>query len=210
MRKYHKIKTLFERDNKTKKLIQGKYTDKTIEFLKDNIWQFTEKVDGTNIRVHWDGHRVSFGGRKDDSLIPDHLMNKLNELFGGAENEQLFEQKFGENEVTLFGEGYGVRIQNGGLYRDDVDFILFDVVINDWYLTRDSIENIAEYFCIDVVPILLEGTLEQGISFVLNNRKSFIAKKGADLEGIVGRPKQELFARNGERIICKIKYTDFV
>lgn len=47
LKEYHKIETLFERDNKTKKLIEGKFTNKTIEYLKDNKWQFTEKIDGT-------------------------------------------------------------------------------------------------------------------------------------------------------------------
>lgn len=210
MQEYHKIKTLFKRDNKTKKLIYGDFANETIEYLKDNIWSFTEKVDGTNIRIHWDGHRVQFGGRTANAQIPAHLINRLNELFGGEVNEQLFEQKFGRTEVTLFGEGYGIKIQSGGAYRDDVDFILFDVLIGDWYLTRESIEDIAKYFGIDVVPILLEGTLEEGIEYVLNQRKSIIAKNGAELEGVVGRPKQELFARNGDRIICKIKYRDFV
>ena len=54
MKEYHKIETLYERDEKTKKLIIGKFRNPTIEFLKDNVWQFTEKVDGTNIRVYWD------------------------------------------------------------------------------------------------------------------------------------------------------------
>lgn len=43
MEAYHKIKNIYERDHNTKKIIEGKYTDKTIEFLKDNIWEFTEK-----------------------------------------------------------------------------------------------------------------------------------------------------------------------
>ena len=48
MEEYHKIKNIFERDNNTKKIIEGKYTDETLEFLKDNTWEFTEKVEGTN------------------------------------------------------------------------------------------------------------------------------------------------------------------
>jgi len=209
MREYHKIETLFERDEKTKKLIIGKYRSPEIEFLKDNIWQFTEKVDGTNIRVFWDGHSVVFGGRTDKAEIPSHLLNKLNELFGGEINAQMFEQKFGETQVELFGEGYGIKIQNGGLYRDDVDFILFDVIINDNYQPRESVADIAKYFNIDIVPILLEGTLLQGLDYVFNNRKSIVAKNGAEIEGLVGRPKLELQTRNEKRIIVKIKYRDF-
>lgn len=209
MKEYHKIETLFKRDMKTKKLICGDYANETFEYLKDNVWQFTEKVDGTNIRIYWDGHKVQFGGRTDNAQIPSHLINRLNELFGGEANEQLFEQKFGDKEVELFGEGYGVKIQNGGLYRNDVDFILFDVMIDGWYLKRESVEDIATYFGIDIVPIVLEGTLDDGINYVLTQRKSIIAKNGAEIEGVVGRPKTEMLARNGKRVICKIKYRDF-
>ncbi len=209
MKEYHKIETLYERDEKTKKLIIGKFRNPTVEFLKDNVWQFTEKVDGTNIRVYWDGHSVSFGGRTDNAQIPAHLINRLNELFGGETNAQMFEQKFGETTVELFGEGYGAKIQNGGGYRSDVDFILFDVLISDNYQPRESVEDIAKYFGIDVVPIVLEGTLQDGVDYVLNNRNSIVAKNGALIEGLVGRTKVETRDRCGKRNIVKIKYRDF-
>lgn len=209
MREYHKIETLFERDEKTKKLIIGKFRNPTIEYLKDNIWTFTEKVDGTNIRILWNGHNVEFGGRTDNAQIPAPLINRLNKLFGGETNAQMFEQKFGETQVELFGEGYGAKIQNGELYRDDVDFILFDVMIGENYQPRESVEDIARYFGIDVVPIVLEGTLQEGIDYVLINRKSLIAKNGAEIEGLVGRTKIETCDRTGKRNIVKIKYRDF-
>lgn len=210
MQTYNKIDTIFERDEKTKKLINGKFRNETVEFCKDLTWQFTEKVDGTNIRVYWDGHRVEFGGRTENAQIPAPLVNKLNELFGGDINEQFFEQKFGENEVILFGEGYGPKIQNGGSYRDDVDFIMFDVMINGNYQTRESVEDIARYFSVNIVPILAEGPLTEGIDYVLNHRQSTIAKNGAELEGVVARPKMELFDRTGKRLIVKIKFKDFL
>lgn len=209
MKEYHKIETLFKRDPKTKKLIVGEYTNDTVEYLKDNIWQFTEKVDGTNIRVYWDGHRVTFGGRTDNAMIPAHLINKLNDLFGGEVNEQLFEQKFGDTPVELFGEGYGPKIQSGGAYRNDVDFILFDVMIKDTYLKRESVEDIANYFGINIVPVVLEGTIQDGIDYVMNNLKSTIAVNSAELEGVVGRPKVEVLDRLGRRVIVKIKRRDF-
>lgn len=207
---YHKIDTVFERDEKTKKLIIGKFRSPTVEYLKDNVWQFTEKVDGTNIRVFWDGYKVQYGGRTDNAQIPMPLINRLNELFGGEENAQLFEQKFGEKEVTLFGEGYGAKIQNGGLYRSDNDFILFDVMIASNYQARESVEDIAKYFGIDIVPIVLEGTIQDGINYVLSHRESIIGHNGATLEGVVGRTKVETLDRTGKRNIIKIKYKDFV
>lgn len=207
MEKYHKIETVFERNPETKKLKEGWYRNEAVEFLKDDIWMFTEKIDGTNIRIHWDGHKVEFAGRTDNAQIPSHLANRLMELFGGDVNEQLFEQKFGETEVILFGEGYGVKIQNGGNYRPDVDFILFDVKICGNYQDRESVEDIAKYFNIDVVPIVMAGTLEEGIEFVKSHPKSTFGT--ADMEGVVGTPYVPLQDRCGNRIIVKIKYKDF-
>lgn len=207
LKEYHKIETLFERNEETKKLIEGKYRNTTVEFLKNNRWQFTEKIDGTNIRIFWDGHKVSFYGRTDRAQIPADLVNRLNELFGGEVNEQIFEQKFGETEVTLIGEGYGEKIQKGGLYRKGQDFILFDVMIAGNWQPRESIEDIAKTFNIDTVPIILEGTIDDGVQYVKSKPKSKFGT--ADMEGVVGRPLVELQDRTGKRIIVKIKVNDF-
>lgn len=208
MIEYNKIETLWQRDLEgTKQLMEGVFRNPTVEFLKDNIWQFTEKIDGTNIRIHWDGHRVNYGGRTEAAQIPAHLMNKLVDMFGTDEAEQIFEQKFGETEVILFGEGYGPKIQKGGAYRPDVSFILFDVLIAGNYQPRDSVEDVAKAFGIDIVPIVLEGTIQEGVAFVKTNPKSTIGT--AMMEGVVGRPKVEMRDRSGKRVIVKIKVKDF-
>lgn len=66
MKEYVKIETLYERDEKTKKLIEGKFRNETVEYLASNLWEWTEKIDGTNVGVVWDGHRVSFQGRAEN------------------------------------------------------------------------------------------------------------------------------------------------
>ena len=208
MKEYNKIDTLYIRDiDGSKKLIEGLFRSKAVEFCKDLPWQFTEKIDGTNIRVMWDGHKVTYGGRTERASIPAHLMNKLIELFGNEETEQLFEQIFGEKEVIFFGEGYGVKIQNGGLYRPDVSFILFDVMINGNYQDREMVEQAAKQFGLEIVPIVLEGTLQEGVDYVKSKPMSTIGK--APMEGLVGRPKVELQDRCGNRLIVKIKVRDF-
>ena len=98
MKTYGKIETLYQRDIEgTKKLMPGVYRNPTIEYLKDNIWQWTEKVDGTNIRVQWDGHSVSFGGRTERASIPAPLVNRLNdlELFEDHPIQEYLEQGLG-------------------------------------------------------------------------------------------------------------------
>ena len=208
MREYNKIDTVFKRDmDGTKNLIEGEFRSKSVEYLKDNRWYFTEKIDGTNIRVYWDGHSVSFGGRTDRANIPSHLLETLKGMFGTNEAEEMFEQTFGEKEAILFGEGYGPKIQSGGLYRSDVSFILFDVMVGDVYLDRDAIESIAESFGIDIVPIVLVGTIQQAVDFVKTFPKSTIGT--ANMEGVVGKPMTELYEKNGKRVIVKIKACDF-
>lgn len=208
MEQYGKIETVFCRDmNGTKRLILNDYHNPTVAYLKDNMWLFTEKVDGTNIRVHWDGHKVEFGGRTDKAQIPRPLLNKLNEMFATSEAEELFEQTWGDKEVILFGEGYGPKIQNGGEYRSDVSFILFDVLVGDNYQEREWVEKTAQMFNIDVVPIVLTGTIQDGIDYVMKHPRSTMGT--AMMEGVVGRPMIELRDRRGERVIVKIKWEDF-
>ena len=208
MREYHKIETVFNRSTDgDKRLIWGDYRNATVEYLADNIWQFTEKIDGTNIRIHWDGHNVEIGGRTDRAQIPKHLMDYLSTTFLTPEVEELFEQTYGEKDVMLFGEGYGAKIQNGGDYRSDVSFILFDVLIGDNWQSREWVEATAKMFNVDVVPIVLEGTIGDGIDYVMQHNNSTIGN--AIMEGVVGRPKVEMKDRLGNRIIVKIKWKDF-
>lgn len=209
MTEYNKIDTVFERDmNGTKKLIEGQFRSEAVEYLADCKWRFTEKIDGTNIRIHWDGHKIAFGGRTERANIPSHLVNKLSEIFLNNETEELFEQKFGEKEVILFGEGYGVKIQNGGNYRPDVGFILFDVMIGENYQSRETVEDVAKCFGLEIVPVIMTGTIQEAVEFVKTKPDSTIGT--AKMEGLVGCPMVEMKDRCGKRIIVKIKVCDFV
>lgn len=208
MREYPKIETIFSRDTEgTKKLIFGTYRDETVKYLRFNDWQFTEKIDGTNISVEWDGHAVSFHGRTERAQIPKHLLEYLEKTFLTTEAEELFEQTYGDKNVILYGEGYGAKIQNGGNYRSDVSFILFDVLIGDNWQEREWVEKTAKMFGIDVVPVVFVGSLEEGIDYVMEHHPSTIGT--AMMEGVVGRPMVEMRDRLGKRIIVKIKWEDF-
>ena len=211
MRTYEKIEAIFNRDiTGTKKLILGDFCNETVEFLKNTEWVFTEKVDGTNIRVHWDGHKVEFGGRTDNAEIPKPLLDSLNNIFGTSEAEELFEQTFGEKNVILFGEGYGGKVQGvGNGYRPDESFILFDVLIGENYQAREWVEKTAQMFGVKVVPVLFTGPLQVGIDYVCGHPKSVVAAKDTYMEGVVARPKVELKDRRGRRVIVKIKWKDF-
>lgn len=205
---YSKIPNIFKREMYGEnRLIEGEYATPELEYLSNALWEFTEKVDGTNVRILWDGYRVSFAGRTDKAQIPKHLLERLNVLFGGETKEELFEQIFGKTEVILFGEGFGEKIQKGGGLYGDVDFILFDVWVGGWWLDSVNVTDIAEKFGIRRVPVVFTGTLNDGVQYIRKHPKSKL--RDAELEGIVGRPVVQMFSKKGERIMVKIKCRDF-
>lgn len=213
MKEYHKIQSVFKRDQQTNRIILGDYSVPEFAILKDITWVFTEKVDGTNIRVMWDGQHVTFGGKTDRASLPTFLFYRLQELFDGISKRQLlsevFESDLDSSSVCLYGEGYGAKIQkHGGSYKPyGVDFVLFDVKIGNWWLERHNVEDIAHKLELRVAPIIGSGTLEQMVERVRNGFNSEWGPFPA--EGIVARPQVELFNRQGHRIITKLKHKDF-
>lgn len=209
MKTYHKIQTVFLRDpnNYYKTLLEGEFALPEFEYLKDNEWIFTEKVDGTNIRLMINEiGQYKIGGKSDDAQIPSFLFNVLNEIMVSREKE--FKKIFKDIEVCLYGEGYGTKIQKGGgNYRQDQSFVLFDIKIGNWWLQRKDVEDIAAKLGLDIVPIIGEGNLSLMVGLVKGGFKSDWGNFKA--EGIVARPKTELVARNGKRIITKIKCKDY-
>ena len=208
---YHKIQTLYKRDpkNKHKTLLEGEWSLPEFEYLAENKWEFTEKVDGTNIRVIYAKgvfeDQINFKGRTDRAQIPVPLMEALTNLFDPSKFNEIFKA----GNVVLYGEGYGKGIQKvGKFYRQDNSFVLFDVMVNRTFLPRSAVEEIAQALEIEVVPVIGYGSLYDMVTMA----RAGITSKWGDFmaEGIVARPTIDLKARNGNRIITKIKCRDFI
>lgn len=202
---YHKIHSIWKRDQRGK-FIQGDWARPELGYLADNEWEWTEKVDGTNIRI-WCSPEVDdiiIGGRTDRAQIPATLLSAINGLDIAKRAEGL------RGEVVLYGEGYGAKIQKGGgNYRSDQGFVLFDVWAGGFWLRRSDVEAVASTLGLDVVPVVGRGTLYEAISLV--GAPHGVTSRWGDFrsEGVVARPSCDLFNRMGERIICKVKSRDF-
>lgn len=218
MREYPKIQSVFKRDEETKKFIEGEWSLEEFRYLRDNIWEWTEKVDGTNIRVIWipescaealsykEQDHITFKGKTDNAQMPTFLFAKLQEMFP----IEKFREHFKDTPICLYGEGYGRKIQKVGssYIPDGVSFVLFDVWIGGWWLRRTDVIEISKKFEIDVVPLIMVGTIPDAIIYV---RKGFNSQWGDFLaEGLVGKTLPELKNRKGERIVAKLKTKDFV
>jgi hypothetical protein len=273
METYHKINAPFKRDmdgsvtGQKGKLMVGQWALPEFEYLADNSWEFTEKVDGTNIRINLrvtpdgDGGNIlssQYAGRTDNAVIPTPLLERLEAVFPTYPRWRRelsmpgYVERYSEvrswmvgaglENITLYGEGYGPKIQGGGKYvQADIEwnrkldpvnpyrkpehkFVLFDVKIGDFWLSRDNVNDIAEKLGIESVPVIGTGSLWNAIESVKSTPKntgdrivrSAYIKGGLksewgdfEAEGIVARPTVPLFNRRGERIITKIKGKDF-
>jgi len=202
---YGPYKRHTEGSNKNE-LIIGSWTQPEFPVLSMHNWTWTEKVDGTNIRVMWDGHKVEFGGRTDNALIPAQLFRVLQEEFP----EELFEQHFKDQPVTLYGEGFGPKIQKvGHLYGDLQDFVLFDVRVGKWWLSPEDVAGIAKAMGVGAVPVVGEMTPFAAMRLVSHGLNSQFGDRDFYAEGVVGRAPCGLLTRGGERIIMKVKHVDF-
>ncbi len=208
MTEYHKIYSPFVRDRVTNRLIRGEWSRPEFGYLADKKWIATEKVDGTNIRVMWDGKDVVLGGKTDAASLPADLVRALQDKFMTIGARQKFAEKFADKQVCFYGEGYGAKIQKGGgNYRKDQGFVLFDVRIGETWLNIGAVTGIAESFEMEVVPTVKEGTLAELIEFVESRPKSTYGD--FEMEGVVARPEMVLLNNNRERLITKIKVKDF-
>lgn len=213
---YHKINSVFYRDDRGN-MLEGRYARPEFEYLAENEWVFTEKVDGTNVRLRYDGspefrgnEHAYVAGRTDAAQLPPHLLARLMEVMKSAPFEDVFPDASDVHDVVLYGEGYGARIQRGGgdYLPDGCDYVLFDVRVGGWWLRRDAVEDVAGRLGLSVVPIVGRGTLADAVELV---RAGFPSTRWTGVsvaEGLVLRPTVELFDRGGRRIITKIKHRD--
>jgi hypothetical protein len=206
MSEYPKIETLYERDETTHRVQVGQYKNRTYTLIKE--WHFTEKIDGTNVRVIWDfaSGKVTFNGRSENAQMHADLVRYLYENIP-VENMRAV---FPDVNAVLYGEGYGAGIQKGGDYSDKKKFIMFDVLVDGkWWLNWEAVCEVAARLHLDVVPEIGTMTLEAATELV---RVGFLSKLNggkARAEGIVGRTAEPLFDKKGARLIVKLKTKDF-
>jgi hypothetical protein len=207
---YPKIETLYERDEKTHKIHACILKNRVYDIIKS--WHWTEKIDGTNIRLMWDGiSALSVGGKTDNAQISADLIKNMNLEF----LKKQFVFFYSGQPIVVYGEGYGAGIQKGGIYSLTKKFIVFDILVEGkWWLNWENTCDVASKLCLDTVPYKGEMTLDQATDMV---RKGFPSSIGLPYmngtiplaEGLVGRTVETLFDKKGSRLIVKLKTKDF-
>jgi hypothetical protein len=224
---YHKINAPFKRDDKGK-MLHGEWCLKELEYLALLEWEFTEKVDGTNIRLYFDRDGFwTIGGRTNNAQIPKPLLQALSSLCENIKDKvRVIMEDRKIDHMVIYGEGYGPRINGGGKYSDVPEFVAFDIKVGDFWLLRNDVDDFCMKVGLESVPVLGRGTLYDGIELVkygcIDTRSGGKIKHTSpnfnglrsmwgdfEAEGVIAVPAVPLFDRAGRRIITKIKARDF-
>jgi hypothetical protein len=217
---YHKINGLYKRwrkDLHTEYMLPdgtkyndfkiGEFAQPEFEYLFNNQWIWSEKLDGTNIRIYLNkiGGVTTYEikGRTDKANIPNPLAKWIDNWF--HDNYENIVSTFPDTELILYGEGVGNKIQGGELFGEQ-HFKLFDVLIGDFYLEKPAVADIASKLNLDT-PTTWVGTIQEAINKVQTLPKSTFGD--FTIEGYVGQPLVRLNNAKGERIVTKIKVCDF-
>lgn len=211
MKEYCKIHSVWKRaQEKPCQILVGEFARPEFAYLERVPWIATEKVDGTNVRVMWNGFDVTFGGKTDNAQMPTPLLKVLQQQFLDVDRWRTQFPSFHEQatQVCLYGEGFGGSIQRGGAtYGPNQRFVLFDVKVGPWWLERAAVEDVARGMGCDVVPIVGEGYLRDLCRHVEIGVKSSYGD--FLMEGFVMKPTVTLMDRKGDRILAKIKTSDY-
>ena len=211
---YDKINSLFKRDEYGL-IIPSNYSENEFAFLATLNWECTEKIDGTNTRIELsrdslgDKFKIEFGGRTNKAVMQSNVIELMNSRFKNIDYESIFTKAY---SVTIFGEAYGDKIQSVGsrYIKNGNNFIIFDIRVGNYWLLRKDIKDIAEKMNADVVPLIGYYDLRDAITIVAEGFKSRISEDNTlNAEGLVLKNPLGLIDRNGNRIITKLKTSDF-
>lgn len=209
---YPKINTIWKRESeKPRLIIPGEYTRP--EFETVTRWHVSEKINGTNVRIIWDGTNAEFRGKTDKAQLPSTMFKILNDLFPVDKLARQF-----TGPCQLFGEAFGQGIQaEQQYYGAGQNFALFDALIDGWWLEPDAINDLADQMNIVRVPYLGVYSTDEAI-YIIEDAVgdsasalvcSFDPNQKAPAEGIVCRSVPQLFNRYGERVMWKLKLKDY-
>jgi hypothetical protein len=120
-----------------------------------------------------------------------------------------------KQSIVIHGEVYGGKIQQmGEVYGKKQQFIVFDVRINNSWLSVPDAQDVATKLGFRFVPYVKGPVTEEFLDTQRDSPSIVAIENGMgdthQREGIVIRPLIELRKNNGERILAKHKHAKFM
>jgi len=217
--------------------IEGLWHNKTIDYFKekgcfneDVEWVVTEKIHGSNFSFYYNGTEMKFASRgqfienpssffRSDVIVEKYSEN-IKQLYEYLNTEYITPTK----ELIVYGELFGglfpnikskyKKIQKGVFYTPDLEFYVFDICIDGYYLAVDDVVQVCKDNGLFSIEILKSGSFNE-IKDYPNDFPSTISKRlglpeieGNSCEGIVIKPNINI-TLNETRVILKSKNDKF-
>lgn len=218
--------------------IENSYRQKSIhraqiEFPKEK-YIVQEKVHGANFSFHYSNdEKVIKCAKRSGYIKPKEKFHNYEKLLDKYSKNilksfKIAKEKLGCESFSIFGEIYGgsyphedveklkvSKVQKGVFYNNDVDFIAFDIKVNDEYIDYNEFISLCLLGDIPFLPALETGTLTECLQYP-NEFNSTIPLmhnlpeiENNICEGVVIRPFKTIRYDNGERVIFKNKNQKF-
>ena len=224
--------------------IENSYREKTLYYIHSEgfadpeiLWVATEKIHGANFSLWYDGKDFNCGKRSgfigaDNFYNVDRIRDTLRCYMEDLHYE--IDRLCLGTEVVVYGELFGglyphpavlkaldvskqpiKSIQKGVFYHPDVNFIAFDLVIDEKIIDYTTFELLMKKTSIPYTKPLMIGTFNDVMT--LNNvfESTIHANFGLpkiennEAEGLVLKPVHPLFFGNDSRVILKNKNPKF-
>lgn len=203
---YPKFYAPYERAERSKYLDPTKPRPTLEPYMNNSTkWYVSNKLDGTNTRILWDGHKVEVRGRTNASKLQGY-QNELLDVLTVNDN-YLFDEAFGEKPVVIYGESFGGKIQCNP-HNAEPQFKVFDMQVDGIWLDYSDVEELSDKLNL--------GYNEHHVLYGWSNVMTYFKElrkeldtNGKYFEGIVACPVNMPLTRFGERVITKIKVADF-
>lgn len=226
---YDKILAPFARDTAKSKYVDiVKFSRPEFEMLANVKWNWTLKIDGSNVNVIWDGERASYVGHTEKTQFNERTKKFLDETFCTPEAETVFEDLYGKQPVKISMELVSKDMNQNYGYFDGAVFVfdIFNGSTGKVWTSEETLNAFVSKFegsNVLVAPFIGYMSIWDAVDVArayeaIWNRhpekwsEERIVKNPLGpymIEGLVGRLPYELFNNNGDRVITKVKCKDY-
>lgn len=182
-RKYNSVKNVYDKREINKIFQRSDYNDL--------LFCVEEKIHGANFSILIENGEKKYFSRQFEvygdkfynwtKILEDEKIKKMISVF----------ENMNFNSVQIIGELFGSNIQKGIYYSDNVNFKVFDIIIDDKYITTEEMCKIFKDNDIEdcLIPILETSlTFEQAINYNCEFNSKIANIDNNICEGIVIKP----------------------
>ncbi len=210
---FKRYPSIINHDNK-------KDIDRWLEY-HPSIWSdeyvITEKAHGTNVSVLVNQDGSVQHAKRTSILEPDEKFYDYQTVMCKYVDEIKMFQEYAKDTnaaVRVYGEMFGGSIQKGVNYGKDKHFRIFDLMVNDVWLSHYEQVELIQKLSIShlMIPILgFASNLTEALNFNVNINSTLFSVDGENImEGGVAKPSNKVYCSpDGSKFSIKIKNQAF-